>query len=54
MRKNRDCRGIFAAAAAVKCYYTQLVNQVFYLRENRDSCTIIAAAATKSDTYQLQ
>ena len=53
MRKNSDCRGIFAAAA-VKCYFTQLVNQVFYLRENRDSCTIIASAATKSDTYQLQ
>ena len=29
MRQNRDCRGIFAAAA-VKCYSSKLVNQVLY------------------------
>ena len=28
MRQNRDCRGIFAAAAAVKSYSTELGNQV--------------------------
>ena len=28
LRQNRDCRGIIAAAAAVKCYSIQLVNQM--------------------------
>ena len=28
MRQNRDCRSIFAAAAAVKCYSIQLVDQM--------------------------
>ena len=50
MRENREYRGIFAAAA--KCYCTELGNQFYFLRENRDSHTIIAAVV-KSDNYQL-
>ena len=33
MRQNRDCRGSFAAAAAVKCYSTELGNQLLLFAE---------------------
>ena len=53
MRQNRDCRGSFAAAAAVKCYSTELGNQLLLFAENRDFRGIIAAAAVKWYSFQL-